>query len=50
MIWKSIAEDQARIIEKLVKLCHHLIDLLSQYTSIEEEEELLKELEGHTDG
>ena len=50
MIWKSIAEDQARIIEQLINLCHRLIDLLSQHTSVEEEEELLRELEGHTDG
>lgn len=48
MIWQSIAEEQARIIEKLVKLCKDLIYQLSQYKNIDEEEERLKELEGQS--
>ena len=50
MIWQSIAEEQARIIEKLVKLCKELIYQLSQYKNIEEEEKILKELEEYNDG
>ena len=46
MIWQSIAEEQARIIEKLVKLCNELLDQLSQYKNIEKEDELLRKLEG----
>ena len=48
MIWQSIAEEQARIIEKLVKLCKDLIYQLSQYKNIDEEEKRLKELEGQS--
>ena len=46
MIWQAIAEEQAYIIEKLVKLCNELINQLSQYKNCEEEEKRLKELEG----
>ena len=46
MIWQAIAEEQAHIIEKLVKLCNELIDQLSQYKNIDEEERRLRELEG----
>lgn len=46
MIWQSVAEEQAHIIEKLVKLCNELIDQLSQYKNIDEEERRLRELEG----
>lgn len=46
MIWQTIAEQQERVIEELVKLCDDLIARLSQYTNIEEEERRLRELEG----
>lgn len=46
MIFQSIAEEQARIIEQMSTLCEQLINELSQYRNIEEEEKRLKELEG----
>ena len=46
MIWQSIAEEQARIIEQLVKLCNGILNQLSQYKNIDEEERRLQELEG----
>ncbi|MBQ6318183.1 MAG: hypothetical protein IJI23_00135 [Lachnospiraceae bacterium] len=46
MIWRSIAEEQARIIEQLVDLCNNLIYQLSQYKNIEDEERRLRELNG----
>lgn len=46
MMWQLIAEQQALIIEKLSDLCKELINQLSQYKNIENEEERLKELEG----
>lgn len=50
MIWKSIAEEQARIIEQLVALCNEILGQLSQYKNIEEEEEKLKALEDKRNG
>lgn len=51
MIWQSIAEEQARIIEELTSLCAGLISELSQFKNIEEEEAKLKAIEGvQTDG
>lgn len=47
MIWQTLAEQQERVIEELVKLCDDLIARLSQYTNIEEEERRLRELEGN---
>ena len=47
MIWQAIAEQQERVIEELIKLCDDLIARLSQYTTIEEEERKLRELEGN---
>lgn len=46
MIWQTIAEQQERVIEELVKLCDDIIAQLAQYKNIEEEERRLKELEG----
>ena len=44
MIWRSIAEEQAGIIDSLTVLCHQLIERLSQYQSIDEEEKRLSEI------
>lgn len=45
MNWQTIAEHQATVIEELSSLCHDLINTLSQYKNIEEEEQRLQELE-----
>ena len=50
MIWQSIAEEQARIIEQLVKLCSDILSQLSQYKNIDDEEERLRTLEGKNNG
>lgn len=47
MIFQAIAEKQAQIIEEMGKFCRQLIDELSQYKNIDEEEQRLKELEGN---
>lgn len=46
MIWQAIAEQQARVIDELAKLCDDLIARLAQHENIEEEERRLRELEG----
>ena len=46
MIWETIAEQQERVIEELVKLCDNLLARLAQHENIEEEERRLRELEG----
>lgn len=46
MIWQTIAEQQERVIEELVRLCDDIIAQLAQYKNIEEEDRRLKELEG----
>lgn len=50
MIWQLIAEEQARIIEQLVKLCNDILSQLSQYKNIDDEEERLRTLEGKNNG
>lgn len=47
MIFQALAEKQAQIIEEMGKFCRQLIDELSQYKNIEEEERKLRELEGN---
>lgn len=49
MIWQSIAEEQARIIEELTDLCNRLISELSQFKNIEDEEKLLEKLKHKTE-
>ena len=46
MIWQAIAEQQQKLIDEMSKLCQDLIDQLSQFKNIEEEEQRLRELEG----
>ena len=45
MLWQEIVLQQERVIEELTQLCKELLSQLSQYRSIEEEEERLRELE-----
>lgn len=49
MIFQALAEKQARIIEEMGAFCRQLLDELSQYKNIDEEEKRLKKLEGNTD-
>ena len=46
MTWRTIAEQQQKAIDELVKFCDDLLMRLSQFENIEEEERQLRELEG----
>lgn len=48
MIWQSMAEEQAQIIESLAELCLKLINQLAQYKNIDEEEKRLADLKRKT--
>ena len=50
MIFQELAEKQARIIEEMGVFCRQLLDELSQYKNIDDEEERLRTLEDKNNG